>query len=373
MILEANIYDNFNPNELNILDYPLPNGAGNVARPLPKPKARLQVLDYELWQTGYKFTSTAVFSTDVSIGDIVEVLFPEKHPVAASPTDTQDIPLSFIYLVTDVEEGNKATLQNYFWAMLEGNELPTNILSSTSGSILIKLIDPFVNKLMTYGFLYNPNVFNRNIKYNRKDETTEATGVAKDLFAGVCYQPYVTIRNVSYDEDGEVLVPRDTLEVNLTSRAWTRQTITTRVDETLNPSIEYETVVDRSNYNFAIVYVKTNPDTASYPTIPQLYTITDSGALVDVRNYSGDGSDLPQQRNIKTLFYDTQPTNAQILNEIRPDTVAANIYFNVDTKLPLYVNDLTNIWFRGELYRGYIADRVITPANDRLIFVEGVV
>lgn len=369
-MLEVNIYDNFNPNELNILDFPLPDGSGNVARPIPKPKARTQVLEYELWQTGYKYTSSAIFASEIAVGDIVEVLTIEKVPMATTPDIVQEFPLSLIYLVTDVDENNRATLKNYFWAMIEGNEIPTKMLNTTSGAILIRMIDPNVNQLMTYGFMYNSELFKQGVKYNRKSDTAETTGVAKDLFSVVNFQPFPTIRRVEFDPDGEVLVPRDTIEMNMTSRTWTRSIIETRIDEALSPSLEYETIVERSNYNYIIVYVKTNPEGDTYGTTPQLYTIDDNGNLVNVRNYKGDGRDLPEQRIMKTLFYDEQPTDAQLKFEVSPDTIVANLYFNQDPKRELYVNDMARVYYNGHKYDGYIADRVFTPANDRLLFVE---
>ncbi|ARQ94831.1 tail associated lysin [Lactococcus phage PLgW-1] len=369
-MLEVNIYDNFNPNELNILDFPLPDGSGSVARPIPKPKARTQVLEYELWQTGYKYTSSATFASEIEVGDIVEVLTIENVPMATTPDITEDYPLSLIYLVTDVDENNRATLKNYFWAMIEGNEIPTKMLKSTTRGILIRMIDPNINQLMTYDFMYNGELFKQGIKYNRKSDTTDVPSVAKDMFSAVNFQPFPTIRRVEYDPDGEVLVPRDTIEMNMTSRTWVRSAIETRIDEALKPSVEYETIVTRSNYNYIVVYVKTTPDGDTYGETPQIYTMDDNGNLVNVRNYKGDGHDLPEQRIMKTLFYDEQPSNAQLKFEVSPDTVIANLFFNQDPKRELYVNDLARIYYNGRKYEGYIADRVFTPANDRLLFVE---
>lgn len=369
-MLEANIYDNFNPNELNILDFELPGGAGKVARPLPRPKARTQVLDYELWQTGYKFTSSATFATDVEVGDIVEVLTTESVPVAMTADVVEDFPLALIYLVIDVDENNKATLKNYFWAMIDGMSIPTQFLKGTTGSLLIKMIDPAVNSLMTYGFMYNPDVFKQQIKYNRKSDSTEMTGVAKDLFRIARFQPFPTIRMATYDPDGEVLRPRNTIEIFFAGRRWERKHIYTRIDDTLNPVTEYETLVERSNYNFATVYVKTDPEGTSYDPNAKHYTLDDAGNVVDMSTYTGDGYNLPAQRINKTLFYDEAPTIAQIRSEISPDTVVANIYFNQDSKRPLYVNDLVPAYINGVYYNGHIADRCFTPKNERLLFVE---
>ena len=58
-MLEANVYDNFNPNYYNISDFTLPNGK-KEKRGLPRPKARCQVINYELWETGYLYTSSAI-------------------------------------------------------------------------------------------------------------------------------------------------------------------------------------------------------------------------------------------------------------------------------------------------------------------------
>ena len=79
-MLEANVYDNFNPNYYNISDFTLPNGKKDK-RGLPIPKARCQVIDYELWETGYLYTSSATLTVSVEVGDIVQILFPEVVPI----------------------------------------------------------------------------------------------------------------------------------------------------------------------------------------------------------------------------------------------------------------------------------------------------
>lgn len=369
-MLEANIYDNFNPNELNILDFPLPDGAGNVARPIPNPKARTQVIDYELWQTGYKYTSSAVFGIEVEIGDIVEILTTEIVPMAVSPDEVEEHQLSMIYVVTDVDENNKATLKNYFWAMIDNISIPTQFLKGTSSSLLIKMVDPTINSLMTYGFMYNPQLFNQQVKYNRKSDTTELTGVAKDLFRIARFQPFPLIRTVEYDDQGKIVRPRSVIEIYMTSRKWDRLHIYTRIDDSLKPETEYETLVERSNYNFATVYVKTDPEGTNYNPTPTKWTIDNNGNVINMAEYTGDGYDLPTQRIVKTLFYDEAPTVAQIRSEISGDTVVANIYFDRDPKRLLYVNDLVPAYINGKYYNGHIADRVITPISDRLLFVE---
>lgn len=371
VLLEANIYDNFNPNVLNILDFELPGGAGKVTRPIPKPKALAQVLDYELWETGYSYTSSALFSTAVEVGDIVQVKTTEDIPLAMTEDKTEIAPLSHVYLVTAVDENNRATLKNYFWAMIEGVDIPTVTLNAPNSTILVRMTEVEKTALMHHGLIFNRDLFSQPSKFNRKTESTDAISVAKDIFSAVRYQPTALIRVATYNINGELSQPRDTIEVNLSSRTWNRKNITLRIDEALNPAIETETVIERSNYNFAIVYWKANQDD-KYPTQPDLYTIDDNGNVVDMRNYTGDGYNLPEQKLIKTLFYDEgKPTTTQIKAEISGDTIIHKIYFNQDPKLPLYTNDLVTIWYNGTSYTGHIADHVITPLTNRLLFVEG--
>lgn len=370
-LLEANIYDNFNPNVLNILDFELPGGAGKVTRPIPKPKALAQALDYELWETGYSYTSSALFSTTVDVGDIVQVKTTEDIPLATTADKTEIAPLSHVYLVTEVDENNRATLKNYFWAMIEGVDIPTVTLNAPNSTILVLLTEVEKTALMHHGLIFNRDLFSQPSKFNRKTESTDAISVAKDIFSSVRYQPTALIRVATYNINSELSQPRDTIEINLSSRTWTRKNITLRIDEALNPAIETETVIERSNYNFAIVYWKDNQDD-KYPAQPDLYTIDDNGNVVDMRNYTGDGYNLPEQKLIKTLFYDEgKPTTAQIKAEISGDTIIHKIYFNQDPKLPLYTNDLVTLWYNGISYTGHIADHVITPLTNRLLFVEG--
>ncbi|WP_195916688.1 hypothetical protein [Lactococcus petauri] len=370
-MLEANIYDNFNPNELNVFDFELPGGAGKVTRPIPKPKSRTQVLEYELWETGYKYSSSALLASEVEVGDIVEVLYPKKVPIATSATTSEQAPLSFIYLVIDVDDDNRATLQNYFWAMIEGNELPTKSGNQLMGGILTRAIDPNINQLMTHGFSYNPLVFTGNIKLNRKSDTTETSGVVKDIFSKTQFQPTAMIRTAVYDINGELSQPRDTIQINLASRFWQRSMIETKIDIGQNPATETETIVERSNYNFLISYVKTDPEGDTYKETPDLWTVDDDGNVINYRTYQGDGYNLPQQKIPKTMFFDEAPTAAQIKAEITSSTIVKLIYFNVDPKLELYTNDLVKIWYNGISYSGHIADRVVTPVTNRLLFVEG--
>ena len=367
-MLEANVYDNFNPNYYNISDFSLKNGKKDK-RGLPIPKARCQVINYELWETGYLYTSSATLTVSVEVGDIVQILFPEVVPVEEALGQKKKLNLDMVYLVTSVDESNKATLKNYFWAMIEGLDVPNAITKTTNFAIIDYLIDPRKNNLMSYGYFLNSTIFAGKATINRKAETSSATDVAKRIFSKVQFQPTTTIQHASSETD-----PRNLLFINFASRNWNRKRITTRVDIKQNVTMDTETIVERSAYNFAVVFVK-NKATDDYTDPPKMYTAKNNGDVIDYSTYHGDGTDLPDVRTAKTLFYDRDdhgnpPDMSTIKAEISPSTIVTRLIFNQNELLPLYVNDLVDIWYEGKLYSGYIADRVKTEFNDRLIFVE---
>jgi hypothetical protein len=369
-MLEANVYDNFNPNYYNISDFTLPNGKKDK-RGLPIPKARCQVINYELWETGYLYTSSATLTVSVEVGDIVQILFPEVVPIEEALGKKKNLNLDMVYLVTDVDESNKATLKNYFWAMIESLDVPNAITKTktTNSAIIDYLIDPNKNDLMSYGYFFNSSIFAGKATINRKAETSSATDVAKRIFSKVQFQPTTTIQHASSETD-----PRNLLFINFASRNWNRKRITTRVDVKQNVAMDTETIVERSAHNFAVVFIK-NKATGDYTDAPKMYTAKNNGDVVDYITYHGDGTDLPDVRTAKTLFYDRDdhgnpPDMSTIKAEISPSTIVTRLIFNQNELLPLYVNDLVDIWYEGKLYSGYIADRVKTEFNDRLIFVE---
>ena len=369
-MLEANVYDNFNPNYYNISDFTLPNGKKDK-RGLPIPKARCQVINYELWETGYLYTSSATLTVSVEVGDIVQILFPEVVPVEEALGKKKKLNLDMVYLVTGVDESNKATLKNYFWAMIESLDVPNAITKTktTNSAIIDYLIDPNKNELMSYGYFFNSSIFAGKATINRKAETSSATDVAKRIFSKVQFQPTTTIQHASSETD-----PRNLLFINFASRNWNRKRITTRVDVKQNVAMDTETIVERSAHNFAVVFIK-NKATGDYTDAPKMYTAKNNGDVVDYITYHGDGTDLPEVRTPKTLFYDRDdhgnpPDISTIKAEISPSTIVTRLFFNQNELLPLYVNDLVDIWYEGKLYSGYIADRVKTEFNDRLIFVE---
>lgn len=343
-MLEFNLYSNFNPNKK----------ANFIV------KARGVVMNYELWQTGYKYTSAATLSIKAEIGDVVEILINDNYTIATSSSKTEKFDLNLLYIVTDIDSDNKATLKNYFWSMLDGVEVPTSILSGSSVSVLNTITNPKIVSLINNGLIANNNELAQQIKYNRKSDTDTAEKIAKDMFRVIKRQPFVMIRN-------------NEIKTVLASRTWERQTITTMISGIQNPSIEYETIIQRSNYNFLNAYVKSND---AYPSQPLSYTIDDSNNVINLNSYKGDGSDLPQQRFVKTSFFDEQPTTAEIKALITKDTIAANIFFNQNELMQLVVNDLVDMYYQGQLYAGYIADRAYFESdggliNERLLFIEG--
>ena len=367
-MLEANVYDNFNPNYYNISDFNLPNGK-KEKRGLPIPKARCQVINYELWETGYLYTSSATLTVSVEVGDIVQILFPEVVPIEEALGQKKKLNLDIVYLVTSVDESNKATLKNYFRAMIESLDVPNAITKTTNFAIIDYLIDPNKNNLMSYGYFFNSSIFAGKATINRKAETSGATDVAKRIFSKVQFQPTTTIQHASSETD-----PRNLLFINFASRSWNRNRITTRVDIKQNVTMDTEIITERSAYNFAVVFVK-NKATDDYTDPPKMYTAKNNGDVIDYSTYGGDGTDLPEVRTAKTLFYDRDdhgnpPDMSTIKAEISPSTIVTRLIFNQNELLPLYVNDLVDIWYEGKLYSGYIADRVKTEFNDRLIFVE---
>jgi hypothetical protein len=367
-MLEANVYDNFNPNYYNISDFSLPNGK-KEKRGLPTPKIRCQVINYELWETGYLYTSSATLTVSVEVGDIVQILFPEVVPIEEALGKKRNLNLDMVYLVTDVDESNKATLKNYFWAMIESLDVPNAITKTTNAAIVNYLIDPNKNNLMSYGYFFNSSIFAGKATINRKAETSSAHDVAKRIFSKVQFQPTTTIQHASSEID-----PRNLLFINFASRSWNRNRITTRVDIKQSVAMDTETIVERSAYNFAVVFVKSS-NADDYKDPPKMYTAKNNGDIIDYSTYHGDGTDLPDVRTAKTLFYDRDdhgnpPDMSTIKAEISPSTIVTRLIFNQNELLPLYVNDLVDVWYEGKLYSGYIADRVKTEFNDRLIFVE---
>lgn len=359
MLLEYNLYENFNPNVM----YKDKEQSGTY-KGYPKPFARGVLLDYEIWQTGLDFTSSATMTIEAHVGDIVEVLLPIDDNLAIAPDNTITQKLSIWYVITAVDESNKVTMQNYYWYSIEGASYATANIYGWASSVWSYVSGVYAPQVMTWGSMANWDETNMEVKFNMKADTVEAKELAKDLFAKILLQPIT----ISYNLTG---ITRPQLYNALLTDEWTRHQKELRIDEVQNPSIEQVIVTERSNYNFVNVFVK-DAGSERYPITGTPYTITDDNQLVNFDTYMGDTSKLPELRISKSMFYDEQPTDAQIKSEVAQDSVLSKIYFNQHKLYPLQTNDLVKLWYNGTEYNGYIADRSWTSnGTERLVFMEG--
>lgn len=367
MILEANLYDNFSPNTLDIQDYILPNGQP-YNRPLPSPKKTVQVMNYELWETGYEYTSTAVLSIAPIVGDILEVKFPEMRTIEPAEGIKVNHPLSFIYLITNVDNSNKCTLKNYFWAMVEGVEFHIKSIKGGLGMGLSNVLSNDRNALINHGFYLNSNLLEKEIRWSLKDKMITATKFSKQLFRQLKFQVVPLIINDS--GFAQLKGVYYSLIFDFCGREYKRKPIVTRIESKHNVSKAIETVIERSEYNFLTVLYE---DENANPTdVYKTFTIDDDNNIVEMTNYKGNGQELPKQRVVKTMTVTKDMTAEEIKNEISNSTVITKLYFNQNQLLPLKVNDLAHIWYDGLKYEGYIADRCFTVNGERLLFVEGI-
>ena len=179
-MLEFNLYGNFNPNFKN---------------PNKFVKARGVAINYELWQTGYKYTSTATLSIKAEIRDVVEILIDDSYTLSTATNTVEKFDLNLLYIVTNIDDSNKATLKNYFWAMIDGVEVPTSILSGSSLSVLNTITNPKIVSLINNGLIANNSELSQQVKYNRKSDSDTAEKIAQDMFRVIKRQPFVIIKN----------------------------------------------------------------------------------------------------------------------------------------------------------------------------------
>lgn len=362
-MLEYNLYDNFNPNIMERDKEANPDTGNLYPKGIPAPRGRGVLLDYEVFQTGYEFTSSATMTIPCYVGDVVEVLTTEDNSLAITEGRVISQRLSMWFVITDVDEDNRVVMQNYFWYMIEGSSYPTAQIygwASTGWNIVTTLSN---HQVMYWGSMANWDETNMEIKYNMKADTVEMKDLAKATFAKIELQPIT----FAYNMTG---VSSPQLQVGLLTDEWTRHRKELRIDEVQNPTIEKVVVTERSNYNFVKTFVK-DAGNDKYPIGGETYTINTSGNLVKMSTYTGDGRDLPELRITKTMFYDEQPTDAQIKSEVTGDSTISKIYFNQNKLYPLQVNDRVRIWYDGTMYDGHIADRSLTPDSQRLTFIEG--
>lgn len=364
MFLEYNIYDNFNP---NIMERDWIDGMeGAEVKGYPKPRARGAIMDYELYQTGFEFTSSGTLTTDANVGDVVEVLTTIDATFYLGVNNQWKNKLSIWYVITAIDENNKVTLKNYYWYFIEGSSNSSKGVP-TSGDFTFTYM---VNKntgakqVMSWGIFVNSAIAGVQLKYNLKDDTVEFENLSKLLFSKLQFEPQAI--SVSLPDP-----LNNRLMMSLVCSEETRTTKTTRVDVKQNPAIETVVTTERSNYNYVRAIYR-NDDGSIYSSITEDYTINDAGQLVKMKDYTGYGYDLPEQRTVKTMYYDIneKPTDAQLLTEVRGDSIVHKVYFNQNELQPLAVNNLVDLWHEGTVYKGHIADRCFTPLGDRLTFIE---
>lgn len=389
-MIEVEVYDNFNK---NILLYRKSNTT--FSKPLPRPKAIGVAIDYEFYVSGHDYTSTAVLSCSVQAGDMVQIKTNQKR---REPRDFGGTKLSeyieILYLVTAVDENNKATLQNYFYAMLENRQIPTSIYYNVWADYLnfmIWNIDDrdtnyiFHNIFYSKAFLDLPDNKRPLPKYGFKSESIDLTDVCRKLQNSFKFQVTASIDWITYTYDNTIdgvfypagiPIPFVGLDLGFS----VGEPIETRIDATQNVINEDVIYIDRSNYNRVICYYKpedpNNPgqpkEDSDYITTPLIYTLREDGTVIDPYTYNSPvhGLDLPSQVFTKTVFYDIKPTLAQVKTEINGDTILKKFTFDSNKLQPLTVNDPVKLWYAGKSYDGHICDMVLTENGVRLVFLE---
>lgn len=390
-MLEIEVYDNFNRNQSVEID----NNFINIA-PNKKPKAIGVILDYELFVTGHDYTSSGTVSCPVEVGDMILVKTPTRRKEPIQDGNYSGSPfINILYLVTAVETGNKVTLQNFFWAMIENLQVPQSAYFKGSQaqdylSFILWSLDITRTNYVARNWFYNRGLVDSpsaNLplpRYGFKAESIDLTEVFKKLQDSFQYMYRVDLNwqyaetrqdwnSVSYYHEW---YNNTGIEVGINISNY----IETRVDESLNIVSEDVVYIERSNYNRVTAYYKpTDPDDPTQPVqdsdyiLPPLnYTILEDGTIVDTTNYVSPvaGLDMPSQVFGKTVFFDIKPTEAQIRAEISGDTTLKKFTFDLDEKLPLELNDRVNLWYGGKNYYGYICDMVYTENSIRLVFLE---
>lgn len=360
MLLEINIYDNISPNKyLKVPD---------DENKLPSPKIRSTILDYELFETGYEYTSSGIIaSSNVAVGDVVEVLYQGEYTGYYSIGNPMSFKKSFWYVITELDENNKATMQNYYWYNIEGNEIPNfgNLFNNAYDAIMTGK-QKASGQVMYWDTIISLEYFNPiSLKQNIKGDTVPISQVVKEAFRKTQIQP-LTVRDNGYSSGKEVL-SQMILPITLP-----RQRVATKIDLAQNPAMEEVIVTTRSNYNTLRFHYK-NVD-GNWITQPRVYTLDKNNNIVRLDNISGwtgDPNDLPHSRSVKTTFYDELPTDSVIRSEITGDTTTKKIYFNQNPKRPLRINDLVGLWWEGTYYEGSIVDIVHTESVERCTFIQG--
>lgn len=360
-MLEVNIFDNFNPNKF------LYNN-GTVLSGFNTPRARSVIINYELFETGYEFTSTGIIPVkDLYIGDCVEVLLQGEYSYTKNGTNVVVGKRSIWYVITDIDENNKVTLMNYFWYFVEGNEFPTFGSAYNNAEFLIlQLTTATTPTVMRWFNEVDLQFFSeQKIRQNIKSETADIKSMLVELFRITGVQPITISRYIDYAGARRIgfFITPDVLPRKITQ---------TRLDINQNVSMEEVIVTQRSNYNTLRIFWKETEDGDFLPQ-GETYTLKTDGTVQKISQgaYVGTGEDLPSLRKIKTMFYDQKPTIAEIRSEITGDTTTKKIYFNQNPLQPLKINEYVGLWYEGSYYSGFIVEIIhLESGEERCVFLE---
>lgn len=360
-MLEVNVFDNFNPNR-----FLYSNGA--VLSGFNAPRARSVILDYELFETGYEFTSSGIIPLkELYVGDCVEVLLQGEYSYTKNGANVVVGKRSIWYVITDIDENNKATLQNYFWHFVEGNDFPVFGSSYNNAEfLLLQLTTATTPTVMRWFNEIDLQFFSeQKIRQNVKAETVDIKSLLVELFRVTGVQPMAISRYIDYAGARQIgfFITPDTLPRALT---------TTRLDINQNVAVEEVVVTQRSNYNTLRIFWKEEGSETFLPQ-GQSWTLKTDGTVqrISQGQYVGTGEDLPAQRRVKTMFYDSYPTVAEIRSEITGDTTTKKLYFDQNPSQPLHVNEYVGLWYNGDYYTGFIVDTVRTESGkERCVFLQ---
>jgi hypothetical protein len=307
---------------------------------------------------------------------VLVVLLDDLQTVALTATNTVQIKRRIIYLVTDVDDEGRLTMQNYHFAAFEGVEYPKNLLPNNENSFNV-LLSKFLTMPQQLNLLVSQNVLSTQwggmkIKPNFKDETFSVTEMIMKAARQAKAMPRTMFLRPNDVED----LNHDQIIIYFNGEDWTRQARTLRIDETFMPASEIEVDVDRSANNFINIYYQNEDDVEPKPFYYfGSYSLNvETGNLVRWDNKTTKPTDVtpPSVRSLKTWFVsDGVPSNSAIKSEITADSVYKVVQFDVK-KTHIEINDLFNIYLgqSDEKLSGYIADICHTELKKTALFVQ---
>jgi len=346
----------------------------------PTVRTRCQTLEFEFWETGYKYTSSAILTKKAQVGDILIVLTDESYEIQMNVEHEFVYDKSFIYLVTDFDdESNTATLQNYFWASIEGMEFPKSNLSSSGsfGNVIANCtLSTMTNgQLPIMSYISSEAFWEMPASFNVKDDTFDATSLMQKACRKVRASPLVVLQRPHWNfedlvDDTEILCTFNSRDF-VTDERPLREL---RIDESFDVQIDTEIDTARSDYNFVNVYLDTSAEDADQPVYTFQYSMTaDATTYAPVKNPNDSTATFtpPYQRKVKTMFYDRDkmPSDAEAFSEITADSVYRVYQFDIK-KIDIEINDLFKIYHGDDTVTGYIADIQHTAQGSRAMFIQ---